>query len=75
MVRPLIGLSMAMPRIAVRGSQSSKCSHSGGSKVTSTSAAASAGASSAASSYNLIEKLIQSQSQAVSNSATASVKV
>lgn len=57
------------------GSTTTTLTYADGSKVTSTSAASSAGASSAASSYNLIEKLIQSQSQAVSNSATASVKV
>src|SRR3569623_3154821 len=57
------------------GSTTTTLTYADGSKVTSTSAAASAGASSAASSYNLIEKLIQSQSQAVSGSATASVKV
>jgi hypothetical protein len=57
------------------GSTTTTLTYADGSKVTSTSAASSAGASSAASSYNLIEKLIQSQSQAVSNSAAASVKV
>lgn len=57
------------------GSTTTTLTYADGSKVTSTSAASSAGASSAASSYNLIEKLIQSQSQAVSNQATASVKV
>lgn len=57
------------------GSVTTTLTYADGSKVTSTSAASSAGASSAASSYNLIEKLIQSQSQAVSNQASASVKV
>jgi hypothetical protein len=57
------------------GSTTTTLTYADGSKVSSTSAASSAGASSAASSYNLIEKLIQSQSQAVSNQAAASVKV
>lgn len=57
------------------GSTTTTLTYADGSKVTSTSAASSAGSSSAASSYNLIEKLIQSQSQAVSNASTSSVKV
>ena len=57
------------------GSTTTTLTYADGSKVTSTSAASSAGSSSAASSYNLIEKLIQSQSQAVSGAATSSVKV
>jgi hypothetical protein len=48
------------------GSTTTTLTYADGSKVSSTSAA---------SSYNLIEKLIQSQSQAVSNQASASVQV
>ena len=55
------------------GSTTTTLTYADGSKVTSTSGAFSAGAASAASSYNLIEKLIQSQT--ASNAAASSVKV
>jgi hypothetical protein len=57
------------------GSTTTTLTYADGSKVTSTSAASNAGSASAASSYNLIEKLIQSQSQTVSNAVTSSVKI
>lgn len=57
------------------GSTTTTLTYADGSKVTSTGAASSAGSASAASSYNLIEKLIQSQSQTVSNAVTSSVKI
>jgi len=46
-----------------------------GSKVTMTSAASGTSSSTATSSYNVIEKMIQRQANAISSSATASLSV
>ncbi len=57
------------------GSTTTTITYGDGSKVTMTSPAASASASSASSSYNLIEKLIQRESNALSNSASSASAV
>ncbi|WP_315706013.1 MULTISPECIES: EF-hand domain-containing protein [unclassified Bradyrhizobium] len=57
------------------GSTTTTITYADGSKVTMTSPAASASASSASSSYNLIEKLIQRESNALSNSASSASAV
>jgi Ca2+-binding EF-hand superfamily protein len=57
------------------GSVTTSLTYADGSKVTMTSAASGTSSSTATSSYNVIEKMIQRQANAISSSATASLSV
>lgn len=57
------------------GSVTTSLTYADGSKVTMTSAASASASSAATSSYNIIEKMIQRQAQAISASATASISL
>lgn len=57
------------------GSVTTSLTYADGSKVTMTSAASASASSAATSSYNIIEKMIQRQAQAISASATASLSL